>query len=131
MPNLLDAHSKNLTLQVKSFGRPVILTDPEGPTEYPDLMAIWNDVEHVLKVENLNADPMGAKSSLYFDRESLGTTDPKEGWTAFGSPNKFDPEKEYKIRIPKLDKQLPGVLLFLEEVNPDVQNFPAPQDQGS
>ena len=117
--NLLDTHSEAIKRNVAAFGRPVILSD--GVNSFP-LTAIWNEVDHAIKLENVTGDPMGAKSSLYIDRDSLqtetGEIKPAEGWTAFGSPNKYDAEKIYIIHIPKQDKQLPGVLLFLSEENP-------------
>ena len=116
--NLLDVHDSKLPLHVKKFGRPVILTEPDGETTHTGLFAIWNDVEHALKIDGLAGDPMAPKSSLYFDRNSLvvkGIT-PTAKWTATGSPNKYDPDKDYLLEIPKLDKQLPGVLFFLSKI---------------
>lgn len=131
MGNLLDIHSEKLSLIVKKHGRPVVLIDPVTSEEYP-LMALWNDVEHVIKIDSLNGDPMGSRSSLYFCREDLqtlsGEIKPCENWKAFGSPNKYDAEAEYTVRIPKQDKQLPGILLFLEENNAAAQNWAAPGD---
>jgi len=132
MTNLLDAHAKRLKNNVKRYGRPVTLTDPENNTY--SLTAIWNDVEHGLKIDSLAGDPMGAKASLYFDRDSLqleaGEIKPTEGWTATGSPNRYDPDKDYKIRIPKSDNQLPGLLFFLESKDPTAQAWTRPADQG-
>ena len=112
--SLLDLHDSKLPLHVEKAGRPVILTEPDGTTTH-NMTAIWNDVEHALKINGLAENPMGPKSSLYFDRNSLeveGIT-PTKDWTATGSPNKYDPDKDYKLEIPKLDKQLPGALFFL------------------
>lgn len=115
--NLLDVHDSKLPLHVKRFGRPVILTEPDGITTH-DMTAIWNDVEHALKIDGLAGDPMGPKSSLYFDRNSLALEgiEPGNNWTATGSPNKYDTDKDYKLEIPKLDRQLPGALFFLSTI---------------
>lgn len=127
--SLLDFHAKALKKIVRQHGRPVKFIDPND-VEYPGLIALWNDVEHVLKVESLNGDPMGNRSSLYIDRDSLqtesGEISPTEQWKAFGSPNSYDPEKEYLIEIPKLDRQLPGILLFLSEINPTAERWEKP-----
>ena len=120
MANLLDAHAKRLKNNVRRYGRPVTLIAPDE-TEYPDLMAIWNDVEHGLKMDGFDSEPMGNKSSLYFDRDSLQLEggweiSPGDGWTAKGSPNAYDTEKTYNLEIPKIDKQLPGLLFWLSEI---------------
>lgn len=129
--NLLDEHARRLKAIVRKYGRPVVLTDPAGPTEYTGLVAIWNDVEHALKIDGLESPPMGAKASLYFDRDSLqleegGEILPDTGWEATGSPNAYDPEETYKIEIPKLDRQLPGILLFLSQKDDDAVSWPSP-----
>lgn len=128
--SLLNVHSKALKIIVKRHGRPVIIKDPSG-VEYP-LIALWNDVEHVLKIESLSGDPMGERSSLYFDRDSLqtesGEISPDKGWMAIGSPNAYDPDKEYFIEIPKLDRQLPGILLFLSEYDPAATSWINPEE---
>lgn len=114
--NLLDMHAKNLKISVNAFGRTVTLTDLDG-NEYTDLKCIWNDVEHALKVENFDNAPMGAKSSVYFDTDSLsiaGIT-PDKGWKLTGSPNDYTASADYYIEIPKDDLQLPGNLFFLSK----------------
>ena len=127
--NLLDVHSAKLKRVIKKYGRPVILKDPDG-TVYPDLIMLWNAVEHALKINNLEAPPMGAKFSLYIDRDSLqldtGEITPGMDWTATGSPNSFDPDETYSIEIPKQDQQLPGLLMFLSEINPDAIKLSRP-----
>lgn len=127
--NLLDAHSARLKKIVSAFGRPVLLRDMAG-NEYP-LTALWNDVEHVLKLETISGDPMGARSSLYIDRDSLqsesGEITPANGWTAYGSPNSYDAEKRYVISIPKQDHQLPGLLLFISPENTGAESWPDPE----
>jgi len=127
--SLLDFHAKTLKKSVKWHGRPVTLTDLNDVV-YVGLIALWNDVEHVLKVENLNGDPMGNRSSLYIDRDSLqlesGEIKPVAGWIAFGSPNSYDAEKEYLIEIPKQDFQLPGLLMFLSDINPGATKWDKP-----
>ena len=114
--NLLDMHEDNVKLNVSLLGRPVILIDPSG-NEYPNLIGRWNDVEHVLKVENFSETPMGARSSIYFDWDSLHIAgiEPTQGWKLTGSPNKYDPVKTYFLEIPKIDRELPGKLFFLSE----------------
>ena len=118
--NLLDAHATKLKRIVAKYGRPVVLTTPDGLSTYPVTM-IWNDVEHALKIDGLADKPMGAKSSLYIDRETLFNLgiDPGKGWKATGSPNKYEEDKTYLLEIPKLDKQLPGALFFLSEIKAD------------
>jgi hypothetical protein len=113
--NLLDMHSENEKVNVKAFGRPVTLTEPGGDV-YENLMGIWNDVEHAIKMDDL-VNPMGAKSSIYFDTDTLFNLGiaPTMGWKLTGSPNKYDPVKEYFLEIPKIDRQLPGQLFFLSE----------------
>ncbi len=115
--SLLDVHDSKLPAHVKKFGRPVLLIEPNGTTTHP-MTAIWNDVEHALKINGLAENPMGPKSSLYFDRNSLNAENiqPTTTWTATGSPNKYDADQTYKLEIPKLDKQLPGVLFFLSTI---------------
>lgn len=115
--NLLDVHDSKLPLHVKKFGRPVLFTEPDGITTH-EMVAIWNDVEHALKIDGLAGDPMGPKSSLYIDRNSLNAEGiiPTKDWKATGSPNKYDPDQDYKIEIPKLDRQLPGALYFLSTI---------------
>ena len=68
--NLLDVHAEKLKRVVSKYGRPVVLKTPDGQNTYPVTM-IWNDVEHALKIDGLADKPMGAKSSLYIDRDSL------------------------------------------------------------
>lgn len=125
MSNLLDLHATAIKRNVSAFGRPVTLSD--GTNTYP-LTAIWNEVEHAIKLENVTGDPMGAKSSLYIDRDSLqletGEITPADGWTAIGSPNSYEAEKTYIIHIPKQDRQLPGILLFLSEEKPGATEWP-------
>jgi len=120
--NLLDLHATSLKLNVRAHGRSVTLTDPSGNT-YP-VIALWNAVEHVLKLDVINGNPMGERSSIYIDRDSLqirtngiitGEISPAENWTVTGSPNAYAVSKTYVISIPKLDHQLPGVVLFLSE----------------
>ena len=118
--DLLEIHARKLKVNIRKFNKsnPVILTDPEG-TEYPGLLGHWNDVEHAVKMDDL-VNPMGAKSSIYFDTDTLfnlGVT-PLAGWKLTGSPNKYDPVKEYFLEIPKIDRQLPGQLFFLSEKKP-------------
>ena len=115
--NILDMHSDNAKLNVETLGRPVILKDTEG-NSYDPIYAMWNDVEHVLKTDGLDAaNPMGARSSIYFDAETLylAGLSPTKGWTITGSPNKYVAEKEYYLDLPKQDRQLPGKLFFLSE----------------
>ena len=115
--NILDMHDDNIKLNVSTFGRPVTLTEPNG-TIHENLIGRWNDVGYVLKVENYDGgDPMGAKSSIYFDWQSLSIAgiDPAQGWILTGSPNKYDPVKTYFLEIPKIDRELPGKLFFLSE----------------
>lgn len=130
MANQLDAHGTKLKKIIAKFGRSVNLTDLSGPTVYLDLVALWNDVEHVLKVENLSENPMGERSSIYIDRDSLQTESgeivPVKGWEAFGSPNKYDAEETYVIEIPKQDRQLPALLMFLSKKNTDAEEWPTP-----
>ena len=128
--NLLDAHAEKLKRIISKFGRPVILTTPDGLNTYPVTM-IWNDVEHALKIDGLADKPMGAKSSLYIDRDSLDILgiDPGNGWKATGSPSKYDDDKTYLLEIPKLDKQLPGALFFLSIIDTDASSLPSPESQ--
>ncbi len=128
--NLLDAHAEKLKIIVAKFGRPVVLTTPDGLITY-DVTMIWNDVEHALKIDGLADKPMGAKSSLYIDRDSLFTLgiDPANGWKATGAPNKYEDDKTYLLEIPKLDKQLPGALFFLSIIDPDASSLPSPESQ--
>lgn len=115
MSNMLDVHAKLLKKIIRHHGRPVLLTDPDGNEYF--LTALWNDVEHVLKMDNFSSEPMGGRSSLYFDRDSLqldtGPILPETGWTATGSPNPYDEEKTYVLEVPKKDSQLPGALYFI------------------
>jgi hypothetical protein len=124
--NLLDRHYTGIKKVIQKHGRPVKLITPSG-VEY-NLTALWNDVDHVLKLEVLTGNPMGARSSIYIDRDSLqletGEIVPAEGWQAFGSPNSYDPEKNYVISIPKIDHQLPGVLLFISPENVGAESWP-------
>ena len=123
--NMLDKHSTALKKIVSAYSRPIIFKDLTG-TEYPELEAIFNDVEHILKIENLVGDPMGERSVLYIDRDSLNTAGimPVDGWEAYGSPNSFDAEKSYVIEIPKQDRQLPGLLMFLTEIVDTAEEWP-------
>ena len=110
-------HSENAKINVEAFGRTVILTEPGGAI-HENLIGIWNDVEHVLKVENFDGGtPMGARSSIYFDAESLFIAGiaPEQGWILTGSPSKYETDKDYFLEIPKTDKQIPGKLFFLSE----------------
>ena len=38
----------------------------------------------------------------------------------------FDPDETYSIEIPKQDQQLPGLLMFLSEINPDAVKLSRP-----
>lgn len=117
MSNLLDAHAVRLKNLILRHGRPVTLTDPEG-TEHPGMMAIWNDVEHVVNLEGFGEEPMSEKSSLYFDRDTLSTLgiDPGQGWKATGAPSAYEEERTYSLEIPRKDRQLPGALFFLSKI---------------
>ena len=117
--DLLDIHAKNLKIHVRKYGRPVVLTEPDGTTQHTGLKAIWNDVEHALKFDGLTEDPMGAKSSVYFDTDTLFTRGiaPKKGWKATGSPNAYEPDQDFYMEIPKIDRQLPGQLFFISKSN--------------
>jgi len=116
MANLLDIHAKKLNAHVLKFSRTVTLTEPDG-TAHENLICIWNDVEHALKMDNISDNPMGAKSSVFFDTDTLTTLGivPEKGWKLTGSPNAYDASKDYFLEIPKIDKQLPGKLFFLSE----------------
>lgn len=113
--NLLDKHAKLMKRIVEPFSVEVTLTSPEGVV-YEGLKPIWNDVEHVLKMDNLDTNnPMGARSSIYFDKDTLfnlGITITKN-WKMTGSPNAYTAPQDYILEIPKEDNQLPGDLFFL------------------
>lgn len=116
--DLLDIHARKIKVNIRKFNKskPVILIDPQD-NEYPGILGHWNDVEHALKMDNITDSAMGAKSSIYFDTDTLfnlGIT-PTTGWKLTGSPNKYDPVKTYFLEIPKIDRQLPGQLFFLSE----------------
>lgn len=113
--NLLAKHAKLMKKIVSPYSVTVTLTDPDGVV-YEDLKPIWNDVEHVLKVDNLDsANPMGARSSIYFDKDTLSILgiSPANSWIMTGSPNAYEPVADYVLEIPKFDYQLPGDLFFI------------------
>jgi hypothetical protein len=118
MIDVLDEiHAKNLKTLIRYHGRDITIIDPDG-NEFIR-RALWNSVEHVLKLDITSGDPMGARNSIYIDRDSLqtetGEIKPGKDWHVFGSPNSYDEEKTYTIEIPKQDYQLPGIVLFLSE----------------
>ena len=112
--DLLDKHAKLMKKIVTPFSRTVTLTDLEG-TVYENLKPIWNDVEHVLKIDSLAENPMGARSSIYFDKDTLFNLgiEPANSWILTGSPDNYTPVAEYVLEIPKKDSQLPGGLFFI------------------
>lgn len=116
MSNLLDSHAKKLKIIVGKYARPVIFTNKTGQT-YPSVNVIWNDVEHGLKMENFEGEPMGNKSSIFIDADTLNTLEftPDDGWKVTGSPNNLYPVADYFIEIPKDDNQLPAGLYFLSK----------------
>jgi len=125
--NLLDKHSKLMKNIVKPFSRSVTLTSPEGVV-YEDLNPIWNDVEHVLKVDNLGtSNPMGARSSIFFDKDTLSNLGivPGNSWTMTGSPNDYTAPADYVLEIPKEDNQLPGDLFFISKSKPEDEEWGA------
>jgi hypothetical protein len=116
--DLLNRHAKLMKKIVEPFSVTVTLTDPEG-TVYENLKPIWNDVEHVLKMDNLDtSNPMGARSSIYFDKDTLSTPGivPGNSWIMTGSPNAYTASADYVLEIPKEDNQLPGDLFFISRV---------------
>lgn len=118
MFNVLDElHAKNLKTLIQYHGRDITITDPDGNTFIR--RALWNFVEHVLKMDITSGDPMGARNSIYIDRDSLqtetGEIKPGKDWTVTGSPNPYDEIKTYTMEIPKQDFQLPGSVFFLSE----------------
>jgi hypothetical protein len=118
--NLLDKHARLTKKIVVPFSVTVTLTDKQG-TIYEGLTPIWNDVEHVLKIDNLNDPIMGAKSSIYFDKDTLFNLGiaPDNSWTMTGSPNAYTAPADYVLEIPKHDNQLPGDLFFITKSKPD------------
>lgn len=118
MFNVLDElHAKNLKTLIRYHGRDISIIDPDGNTFIR--RALWNFVEHVLKLDITAGDPMGARNSIYIDRDSLqtetGEISPGKDWHVTGSPNPYDEIKTYTIEIPKQDFQIPGIVLFLSE----------------
>lgn len=127
--NLLDLHATSLKTIIFYHGRPVKFIEPDG-TEHDGFKALWNDVEHVLKLEGFTGSPMGERDSIYIDRDSLDIAGilPERDWKAVGAPNKYDPDQTYILEIPKGDKQLPGELYFLTQEDEDATNWPTPSE---
>ena len=124
--NLLDRHAKSLKFVTKHHGRSIVLID-DNDVEYPPVMALFNAVEWGLNINDIE-NPLGDKRNIYIDRDSLqteiGEIKPIDGWKVVGSPNAYDTDKTFIVEIPKNDYQLPGVLLFLSEVNNDAIAWP-------
>ena len=116
MPNLLDSHNKKMKHIIKKYSRTVVFTDKAG-TAYEPVLVIWNDVEHGLKMEGFENDPMGNKSSIFIDTDTLNTLGylPGDDWKMTGSPNDYVPSQDYFIEIPKNDDQLTGKLFFISK----------------
>lgn len=124
MSNLLNVHAKRLKSHIKKYSRSVVFTDVDG-NSYDPVLVIWNDVEHGLNINGFDAEPMGAKSSIFIDTDTFNTLSfsPSGGWKITGSPNDYVDSADYFIEIPKKDYQLPGQLFFLAKDNGEDQGW--------
>lgn len=113
--NLTALHATALKLLIdpKYHGREVTFTDRSSNTYTVDV--IWNFAEYAVKLDVTEGSPLGAKNSIYVDKDSLNTLGitPEDGWTVTGSPNDYEDEKTYIMQIPKQDYQLPGMIIFI------------------
>lgn len=117
---LIDTHEKATEMIINLHGTTITLIDKDD-TEYPDVKCIFNGVDHGLKLDSTNGDPMGEKTNVYIQTKELdsrGIAIDSDGWKVRGSKGKYKPQADYLAEIPKEDSYLPGVVLFLTLIDP-------------
>lgn len=118
--SLVDIHEIAIEKIIDLNDHTITLIDKEG-TEFPNVKCIFNGVDHGLKLDSIDGDPMGEKTNVYIQTKELvskGIDIDTDRWKVVGKKGKYKPEQTFLAEIPKEDSYLPGIILFLTLIDP-------------
>ena len=118
--SLVDLHESAVERIIDLNNHTVTLIDKVG-NEFHDVKCIFNAVDHGLKLDTIDGDPMGEKTNVYIQTKELvskGIIIDSDNWRVKGKKGKYKPEENFLAEMPKEDSYLPGIVLFLTLIDP-------------